>query len=199
MSRVTADLQYKTLVECNYCYPNEVLDDIKAVSTDFPDLQLYMDFSYFPNNDKRKLVHLDGTVPVTYEGNNYNIPVCIWIHETHPKNPPRCNVCLSPSMVINAKSNDVDAHGRVLLNCLSNWKIGWSNLSIVLEEMVAAFQRETPLFATYPTRTLSLSSQAEHSCSSSMQNSSAAQHGVSISTVNQHANNTLPKSTKSSL
>ncbi|XP_051556304.1 uncharacterized protein LOC127442368 isoform X3 [Myxocyprinus asiaticus] len=113
-------------------------------------------------------------------------------------------------MVINTKSSDVDAHGRVLLNCLSNWKIGWSNLSIVLEEMVAAFQRETPLFVTYPTRTPSLPSQAKlqpspfsscgswpHAGSSSTQKSSAAQHGVSISTVNQHANNTLPKSTKS--
>ncbi|XP_051552986.1 uncharacterized protein si:dkey-181m9.8 [Myxocyprinus asiaticus] len=209
MSRVTADLQYKTLVECNYCHPNEVLDDIKAVSTDFPDLQLYVDYYYFPNNDKKKLVNLGGTVPVKYEGNKYNIPVCIWIHETHPKNPPRCNVCPSPSMVINAKSSNVDAYGRILLDCLSNWKIGWSNLSIVLEEMISAFQRETPLFATYPVRTPSLPSQTKllpeervvqpspfssygswpHAGSSSMQKSSAAQHGVT-----QHASNTISKS-----
>ncbi len=39
---------------------------------------------------------------------------------------------------------------------------GWSNLSIVLEEMIAAFKRETPLFATYPVRTPPIHSQAKH-------------------------------------
>lgn len=39
---------------------------------------------------------------------------------------------------------------------------GWSNLSIVLEEMIAAFQRETPLFATYSVQTPPLCSQAKH-------------------------------------
>lgn len=58
-----------------------------------------------------------------YKGGKYNIPVCIWIHETHPKNPPRCYVCPSASMIINTKSSNVDANGRVLLHCLSNWKI----------------------------------------------------------------------------
>lgn len=134
--------------------------------------------------DLVKLV--DKVMSCFHEGNKYNIPVCVWIHETHPKNPPRCFVCPSPTMVINAKSSNVDASGCVLLHCLSNWKIvrqfhsqntffaflwimlvltciwmtlvsqGWSNLSIVLEEMIAAFQREPPLFVTYPIRASSL-------------------------------------------
>ncbi|XP_026062523.1 uncharacterized protein LOC113045951 isoform X4 [Carassius auratus] len=219
MSRVTADLEYQTLLECNYCFPKEVLDEIKDVSADFPHLQLYVDCYLYPNKDKKRLVYLGGTVPVTYEDATYNIPVCIWIHETHPKNPPRCFVCPSPSMIINAKSSSVDANGRVLLHCLSNWKIGWSNLSIVLEEMIAAFQRETPLFATYPVRNPPIHPQAKHlpadlvvqpnpvsSCgswphtgSSSVHKMSTAQHGASISSVPQHASNSLPKSTKSQM
>ncbi|XP_016150541.1 uncharacterized protein [Sinocyclocheilus grahami] len=217
MSRVTADLKYQTLLECSYCYPDEVLDDIKDVTTDFPHLQLYVNYYFYPNNDKKKLVYLGGTVPITYEGATYNIPVCIWIHETHPKNPPRCFVCPSPSMIINAKTSNVDANGRVLLHCLSNWKIGWSNLSIVLEEMIAAFQRETPLFATHPVRTppqqakhlpaelvvqpnpvLSYGSWP-HTGSSSVQKMSPVQHGASNSSVPQHASNSLPKSTKSQI
>ncbi|CAM4592382.1 unnamed protein product [Leuciscus chuanchicus] len=220
MSRVTADLNFQTLIECNYCYPDDVLDDIRDVSAVFPNLQLYVDYYLYPNNDKKKLVYLGGTVPVTYEDSKYNIPVCIWIHETHPKNPPRCYVCPSPSMVINAKSSNVDDHGRILLHCLSNWKIGWSNLSIVLEEMIAAFQRETPLFATYSVQTPPLDSQAKHppaelvvqpnpvssygsswphTGSSSMQKTSTAQHEASTSSVPQHASNILPKSTKSQM
>ncbi|XP_035384212.1 uncharacterized protein si:dkey-181m9.8 [Electrophorus electricus] len=152
MSRVTPDLEYQTLAECNYCYPTEVLSDVWEARAAFPDLHLHEGYYYYPNNEKKKLVNLRGTVPIVYEGNKYNIPVCIWIHITHPQSPPRCLVCPSPCMMINGNSSSVDAQGHVLLHCLSNWKPGWSGLSIVLEEMVAAFQRETPLFATYPIR-----------------------------------------------
>ncbi|KAL7842847.1 hypothetical protein SRHO_G00245360 [Serrasalmus rhombeus] len=213
MSRVTPDLEYKTLAECNYCFPAEVLADVREVTSAFPDLQLHVDYYYYPNNDKKKLVHLRGTVPIVYEGNKYNIPVCIWIHETHPQNPPRCYVCPAPSMVINSRSSSVDAKGHVLLHCLSNWKTGWSNLSIVLEEMVSAFQRETPLFATYPVRTAKLPPGAEHppvewqdrpnpsSAQGSWPNTStnsvqrkSSHPEMSSSSMSQSTSNTLPKS-----
>ncbi|TUE19849.1 E3 ubiquitin-protein ligase RNF31 [Bagarius yarrelli] len=158
MTLVTSELEFKTLAECNYCYPAEVLTEVREVTAAFPDLHLYLDYYYYPNNDKKKLVHLRGTVPVLYEGVQYNIPVCIWLHETHPQNPPRCLVCPLRSMVINSRSSSVDAQGHILLHCLSNWKPGWSNLSIVLEEMVSAFQREPPLFSTHPNKSSNLAS-----------------------------------------
>ncbi|XP_076838342.1 uncharacterized protein LOC143483387 isoform X2 [Brachyhypopomus gauderio] len=156
-----SELEHTALVECNYCYPAEVLCDVQEARTSFPDLHLHKGYYHYPNNERKKLVNLRGTVPVVYEGNKYNIPVCIWIHDTHPQNPPRCLVCPSPCMVVNGNSTSVDAQGHVLLHCLSNWKPGWSSLSIVLEEMVAAFQRETPLFAVYPIRAPTLSPGAE--------------------------------------
>ncbi|XP_053544638.1 uncharacterized protein si:dkey-181m9.8 isoform X2 [Ictalurus punctatus] len=150
MTHVTSELELQTLAACNYCFPAEVLAEVREVTSAFPDLHLYVDYYYYPNNDRKKLVHLRGTIPMLYEGAQYNIPVCVWIHETHPQNPPRCLVCPLRSMVINSRSSSVDAQGHVLLHCLSNWKQGWSNLSIVLEEMVAAFQREPPLFSRSP-------------------------------------------------
>ncbi|KAM9439170.1 uncharacterized protein Hap1MRO34_026512 isoform 2-T2 [Clarias gariepinus] len=161
MTRVTAESEFKTLAECNYFYPADVLAEVREVTAAFPDLHLYVDYYCYPNNDRKKLVHLGGTVPVLYEGVQYNIPVCIWLHETHPQNPPRCLVCPLRSMVINSRSSSVDAQGHVLLHCLSNWKHGWSNLSIVLEEMVAAFQRESPLFSSQPKRSPNLASSAK--------------------------------------
>uniref|UniRef100_A0A8C9VZN4 E3 ubiquitin-protein ligase RNF31-like n=1 Tax=Scleropages formosus TaxID=113540 RepID=A0A8C9VZN4_SCLFO len=100
--------------------------------------------------EKKKLVNLSGTIPVAYEGLMYNIPVCIWLHETHPQNPPKCLVRPSVSMVINTNSSFVDAAGLVFLRCLRNWVPGRCNLSVVIEEMRAAFQRETPLFTVTP-------------------------------------------------
>ncbi|MBN3302614.1 RNF31 ligase, partial [Amia calva] len=80
-------------------------------------------------------------------GNIYNIPVCIWLHDTHPQSPPKCFVKPSACMVINSQSRCVDKNGHVFLHYLHNWKHGTSNLLGVVEEMRAAFQTETPVFA----------------------------------------------------
>lgn len=63
-------------------------------------------------------------------GNLYNIPIRIWIHETHPHSPPKCCVWPSAFMVINTKSSFVDAGGHIHLHCLNNWKIVSSRISI---------------------------------------------------------------------
>ncbi|XP_028833652.1 uncharacterized protein LOC114788884 isoform X2 [Denticeps clupeoides] len=150
MPRVAPGLEYETLAECTYFFPDEVLADVRSVTAAYTELHLHVDFYLYPNNEKKRLVYLAGTIPIPHEGILYNIPVSIWIHESHPQSPPKCYVCPSSSMVINANSSCVDTSGHVHLHCLNNWKIGWSSLSLVLEEMRAAFQRETPLFSTYP-------------------------------------------------
>ena len=54
-------------------------------------------------------------------GNNYNIPVCIWILDTHPYNPPMAYV--RPTPVMQIKPNQyVDANGKVDLPYLRDWK-----------------------------------------------------------------------------
>ncbi|KAL2097567.1 hypothetical protein ACEWY4_006774 [Coilia grayii] len=216
MARITAGQEYDTLAECNYRYPNEVLADVTSATTTYTDLNLHVDFYCYPNNEKKRLVYLGGTIPVTYEGNVYNIPIRIWIHETHPHSPPKCCVWPSAFMVINTKSSFVDASGHIHLHCLNNWKIGWSSLSIVLEEMRAAFQRETPLFTAYPLKTVNLSTttlppltgagdaQASpygswpYTNSTSSQQNTSDQPTISSSSVMQPNSNTLPKSSKSS-
>ena len=41
---------------------------------------------------------LDGTIPVAYQGNRFNIPVAIWIRDTHPTHAPLCYVRPTPDM-----------------------------------------------------------------------------------------------------
>ncbi|XP_048858110.1 uncharacterized protein si:dkey-181m9.8 isoform X1 [Brienomyrus brachyistius] len=150
MSLLSADLE--ALAECRYRYPTEAALDIRAVTALYHDLHLYVEYYYYANKEKKQLVNLSGTIPVLYEGAVYNIPVSVWLHETHPQNPPKCFVRPSGTMVINASSSSVDQAGLVSLPCLSNWKPGLSNLSTVISEMRAAFQRETPLFCTVAPR-----------------------------------------------
>nr|XP_020465909.1 E3 ubiquitin-protein ligase RNF31-like isoform X4 [Monopterus albus] len=121
MPRVEAEEERRTLMECQYSYPVETLSDLQKVRSLFSDLRLYVDFYCFPNKEKKRLVYLAGTLPVHYEGSEYNIPVCIWLHETHPVSRPRCYICPSVSMVINPSCPCVDASGNISLAGLTNW------------------------------------------------------------------------------
>ncbi|KAJ0059467.1 hypothetical protein NL108_018458, partial [Boleophthalmus pectinirostris] len=75
----------------------------------------------FPNKQKRRLLFLAGTIPVSYQGCEYNFPVCVWLHHTHPSVRPRCCLCPSVSMAINPHCRYVDAHGNILSSRLHTW------------------------------------------------------------------------------
>ncbi|XP_019964990.1 E3 ubiquitin-protein ligase RNF31 isoform X6 [Paralichthys olivaceus] len=123
MSRVKAEDELRTLLECKYVFPEQTVFDLQRVRTLYSDLRLYVDFYCFPNKEKKKLVYLAGTLPVHYEGSEYNIPVCIWLHETHPVSRPRCYVCPSVTMLINPSCRCVDASGNISLTELKNWTL----------------------------------------------------------------------------
>ncbi|XP_056149931.1 E3 ubiquitin-protein ligase RNF31 [Lampris incognitus] len=148
MPKVSAEFEHETLHECKYSFPVETLNDIRGVRAAYRDLRLYVDFYCYPNKEKKKLVYLAGTVPVHFDEHEYNIPVCIWLHDTHPTNRPRCYVCPSVSMVINPVCPCVDTSGHVSLPYLTNWRNGVSNLTLLIMEMRLAFQKDTPLYAT---------------------------------------------------
>ncbi|XP_071770167.2 E3 ubiquitin-protein ligase RNF31 [Centroberyx gerrardi] len=150
MPKVPGDMELETLTECQYSFPVQTVSELQTVRSVFPDLRLYVDFYCYPNKEKKRLVYLAGTVPVKFDGHDYNIPVCIWLHETHPVNRPRCYVCPSVSMVINPACPCVDAGGNISLDGLSNWTSGVSNLLLLITEMRRAFQKDTPLYATPP-------------------------------------------------
>lgn len=66
------------------------------------------------------LVNLSGTIPVRYKGAVYNIPICIWLMDTHPKNAPMCYVRPTVDMSIKV-SIFVDQNGKVYLPYLHDW------------------------------------------------------------------------------
>lgn len=42
------------------------------------------------------LLNLEGTIPIFYRGNQYNIPVEFWLVEAYPMAPPVCFVRPTP-------------------------------------------------------------------------------------------------------
>jgi len=54
-------------------------------------------------------------------GRNYNIPVCLWLLDTHPYNPPMIYVKPTANMQIKP-GRHVDMSGRIYLPYLHEWK-----------------------------------------------------------------------------
>lgn len=54
-------------------------------------------------------------------GNTYNIPICVWLLDTYPYNPPICFVKPTSTMMIKPGTH-VDADGKFYLPYLHEWK-----------------------------------------------------------------------------
>lgn len=100
----------------------------------------------FNNGTRKDLLNLEGTVPVNYKGTFYNIPVCIWLMDTHPQNAPLCFVKPTPDMSIKV-SRYVDSNGKVYLPYLHEWTQNGSTLQQLIQCMITAFGEIPPVYS----------------------------------------------------
>ncbi|KAK3932066.1 Tumor susceptibility gene 101 protein [Frankliniella fusca] len=104
-------------------------------------------YKVFSNGSTKSLLNLKGTVPVPYKGTNYNIPVCIWIMDTHPNNAPLCYVKPTSDMVVKI-SRTTDHSGKIYLPELHLWDPRQPDLlPNLVKAMIAAFSKEPPVYA----------------------------------------------------
>lgn len=69
----------------------------------------------------KKLKTTLGALKSCYSGSIYNIPIGIWILDTHPYNPPM--VFVKPTSAMQIKSGrNVDTNGKVDLPYLRDWR-----------------------------------------------------------------------------
>lgn len=106
----------------------------------------YFFFTVFNDGTKKDLFCLDGTIPVTYKGSVYNIPVCICLMDTHPKNAPICYVRPTADMLIKV-SQYVDHNGKVYLPYLHDWSPSDSDLLVLTQVMISTFGDFMPVYA----------------------------------------------------
>lgn len=138
-----------------YKYRDLTARDITNVTNLYKDLKPVMDNYVFNDGSTKELLSLTGTVPVNYRGNVYNIPVCLWLLDTYPYNPPICFVKPTSTMMIKTGKH-VDANGKVYLPYLHEWKPPQSDLYGLIQVMIVVFGEEPPVFsrpsaqATYP-------------------------------------------------
>lgn len=123
-----------------------------------------MRFAVFNDGSSKDLVNLSGTIPIVYKSkcfacvrfvsncihvsppdNTYNIPVCIWLMDTHPNNAPICYVQPTAEMGIRV-SMHVDCNGKIYLPYLHEWTPSTSELVVLIQIMIVTFGDTPPVF-----------------------------------------------------
>ncbi|XP_051884777.1 tumor susceptibility 101a [Pristis pectinata] len=138
-----------------YKYRDLTVREILNVTSTYKDLKPVNDAYVFNNGSSQELMSLTGTIPVSYRGNMYNIPVCLWLLDSYPYNPPICFVKPTSTMMIRTGKH-VDANGKIYLPYLHEWKHPHSDLYGLIQVMIVMFGEEPPVFSrpaappTYP-------------------------------------------------
>ncbi|XP_038053847.1 tumor susceptibility gene 101 protein-like [Patiria miniata] len=138
--------QYLPTASPAYQKPAETERDVLQVFSNFKDVRPKMDTYTFNDGSRKTLLCVDGTIPVYYKGMSYNIPICIWVMETHPYNPPLCFVKPTKDMLIKP-SKYVDSNGKIYLPYLHDWKYPSSDLLGLIQVMSAVFGEFSPVFS----------------------------------------------------
>lgn len=143
------------LSTAKYKHPEHSRQDILNATKYFKSLTPKLELYTFPTGVTRELVCLDGTIPVMFKDASYNIPICIFISDSHPFDAPICYVRPTRDMTIKT-SRHVDGSGRVYLPYLSEWNRNTSDILSTIQVMQIVFGQNCPVYQktseyeTYP-------------------------------------------------
>lgn len=108
----------------------------------------------FVTNEGKSYVMLllDGTLPISFQGAIYQIPINIWISDQYPIGPPLCYVVPTPGMMLSPAHPCVDASGLVddRLPYIRQWRADTSNLIGLAYALQNAFSLKPPVFSKPP-------------------------------------------------
>ncbi|XP_051820024.1 ubiquitin-conjugating enzyme E2 variant 3 isoform X3 [Antechinus flavipes] len=129
-----------------YKFRDLTMEELMKVNMFYPNFRFSMDTYVFKDSSQKDLLNFTGTIPVNYQGNTYNIPIHLWILDSHPFAPPICFLKPTPNMGISVGKH-VDAQGRIYLPYLQNWSHPKSVITGLISEMIIKFQEELPLYS----------------------------------------------------
>ncbi|XP_015602524.1 tumor susceptibility gene 101 protein isoform X2 [Cephus cinctus] len=136
----------QSLTDMRYQNPEITRKDISSVLRVYGGLMHKEERFVFNNGSCKELINLQGTIPVSYKGSTYNIPICIWLMDTHPNNAPMCYVKPTADMTIKV-SMYVDHNGKIYLPYLHEWVPHSSDLLGLIQVMIVTFGEQPPVYA----------------------------------------------------
>ena len=76
------------LAKCQYKYKDITKREVVQTLGYFKELRIKQEAHTYPNGVTKDLLSLTGTSPVSIQQNRYNIPVQLYLADTHPYTPP---------------------------------------------------------------------------------------------------------------
>ncbi|KAL2855351.1 UEV domain-containing protein [Aspergillus pseudoustus] len=129
-----------------YQDPNRTYYDVANVLAKFPSLSPETNVYTYENGDFALLLHLSGTLPVTYRGQVYKFPIALWIPNTYPRDPPLAYVTPTQDMAVRVGQH-VTLEGRIYHHYLAHWAGAWERSSLLdlLSILQDVFAKEPPV------------------------------------------------------
>lgn len=90
---------------------------------------------------------LTGTVPITYSGATYNIPLYIWFPADYPSRGPTAYVMPTPGMAIQPGHRHVGADGMCYFPYLNSWNRATHNAVGLVHAAKEIFSGSPPVYA----------------------------------------------------
>jgi len=129
-----------------YRHPDLTKRDVLALLHHYKGLTPRPDKFMFNDGRERDLLHLQGTIPVPYKGQSYNIPISLWLLDTHPYHAPLAFVKPTADMQVKV-SKHVDAAGKIYLPYLHEWGHPNSDLLGLVQICIVTFSEQPPVYA----------------------------------------------------
>ncbi|GLE00182.1 hypothetical protein PINS_up008909 [Pythium insidiosum] len=128
-----------------YLQCSRVRQDVYNLLRQIPSLQ--PNCGTFAHNDgtTSTLLNLEGTIPIFYRGNQYNIPVEFWMVETYPLAPPVCFVRPTADMMVKPGHPHVTSDGFVKIPYIADWRQDFTLVELVAH-MCSIFGNIPPVF-----------------------------------------------------
>ena len=119
-----------------------------------------------PDGRQYTLLILSGTIPIQYRGQQYNIPIEIFLPDAYPDQPPKAFVRPTASMIVKPGHRYVNSDGEIMIESLVPWTHDMyrrSSLVDVVQILMRAFSMDPPLFSVPANRSVTSATSAAQS------------------------------------
>ncbi|CAI7659649.1 unnamed protein product [Penicillium glandicola] len=136
-----------------YRDPNRTYHDVANALSQYPSLSPRTDVYTYETGFSALLLHLVGTLPVTFRGTTYRFPIALWIPNTYPREPPIAYVTPTHDMTVRVGQH-VTLEGQVYHHYLAHWAEAWdvsaretwrSTITDLLSILQDVFAKEPPV------------------------------------------------------
>ncbi|WVQ97403.1 hypothetical protein IAU59_004516 [Kwoniella sp. CBS 9459] len=139
-------------------YPSKdkVSEEVMKILAERKTLSVKTDAFTFNSGQTALLLLLHGTLPITYRGATYHIPMHVWVPHEYPRSPPMAFVVPTKEMGVR-KGREVDPSGRVREEVIEEWwRSGQTkDLESLLQTLASIFSATPPVYAKPPDQSAS--------------------------------------------